>query len=99
MTPSTEILSGTCRQLLFSPKGGIEGILLGVGRKTVQIVLSAQQGAALSRMCSVGKRLKLVAVPDHSPKTALAMHPVYRFESLADNAGRPVNFRTPSRPA
>ncbi len=92
MTPSTEILNGTCRQLLFSPKGGIEGVLLGMGRKTVQVVLSAPQGAALSRMCSVGKRLKLLALPDHSPKTALAVHPVYSFESLADSACRPVEF-------
>ncbi|MES2184939.1 MAG: hypothetical protein V4505_10375 [Pseudomonadota bacterium] len=37
MAHTTEIISGTCRQLLFSPKGEVEGVLMTVHRESVQV--------------------------------------------------------------
>ena len=34
----------------------------------------------------------VLAVPDHSPKTADGSHPVYKFESLADAAGQAIEW-------
>lgn len=92
MADTTELLSGTCRQLLFSPKGGIEGVLLAVKGRTLQVSMSADEGAVLARLTGAGKRLRLLASADHSPKTADAAHPVYRFESLADGAGHALDL-------
>lgn len=90
MTQATELLSGAFRQFLFSPKGGIEGVLLSVNRKTIQVSMSPKDGAVLSRICAAGKRLRVLATRDHSPKTAGSAHPVYEFESLADASGEPI---------
>ena len=32
----------------------------------------------------------MLAVPDHSPKSAEGSHPVFKFESFADVAGQPI---------
>ena len=92
MAHPSELLSGTCRQLLFSPKGGVEGVLLAVKGRTLQVSLSADEGAALARLTASGKRLRVLATADHSPKTRDAAHPVYQFESLADAAGHPITL-------
>lgn len=85
-----ELLSGTCQDLLFSPKGGIEGVLLRVEGKIVQISMPPHIGSAMSQKTSPGKRLRVLATADHSPKTSDAAHPVYEFESLADTAGEAI---------
>lgn len=91
MQSAPELLSGTCRQFLFSPKGDVEGLLLTMKGRTVQVSMTAEVGAAMSRSTAPDKRLRLIGVPDHSPKTGDATHPVYQFESLADSAGNPVD--------
>ena len=39
-----------------------------------------------------GKRLRLLAKADQSPKTSAAAHPVYEFEALADPAGKALDW-------
>ena len=85
-----ELLSGTCQELLFSPKGGIEGLLLKVDGKTVQVSMPPDIGAAMARKTGSGKRLRVLAIADHSPKTAEGVHPVYQYEALADAAGEVI---------
>ena len=92
MAKPSELISGTCQQLLFSPKGGIEGALVKVKGQIVQISVTPDLGAALARATGPAKRLRVLAVPDHSPKTADGAHPVYKFESLADAAGQAIEW-------
>ena len=87
-----ELLSGTCQDLLFSPKGGIEGVLLEVDGKTVQISMPPHLGSAMAQKTSAGKRLRVLARADRSPKTSAADHPVYEFETLADSAGQAIEW-------
>ena len=90
MTRHSEFIHGTCQQLLFSPKGGIEGALLKMKGAVVQVSVPPDQGPALSRATGPGRQLRVLAVPDHSPKTAAGAHPVYKFESFADVAGQAI---------
>lgn len=90
MTQPNEFLNGTCRQLLFSPEGGIEGVLLTIKGRTVHVRVPADIGASLAWMTEPGKRLRVIAVPDSSPEVSGAIHPVYEFHALADEAGRPA---------
>jgi hypothetical protein len=90
MTHATELIQGTCQQLLFSPKGGVEGVLLKRQGALLQVTVKADAGAAFARVAAPGRRLRLLALADHSPKTAGATHPVYRFEAFADAAGQAI---------
>ena len=92
MAKPSELISGTCQQLLFSPKGGIEGALVKVKGKTVQISVTPDLGAALARVTGPARRLRVLAEADHSPKTADGAHPVYKLESLADAAGQAIEW-------
>jgi len=92
MAKPSEVISGTCQQLLFSPKGGIEGALVKVKGKTVQISVTPDLGAALARVTGPARRLRVLAVADHSQKTADGAHPVYKLESLADAAGQAIEW-------
>ena len=88
-TPS-ELISGTCQQLLFSPKGGIEGVLIKAKGKVLQVSLHPDRGGAFANSIMPGKRLRVRATLDHSPKTQDGSHPVYQFESFADAAGHAI---------
>ena len=92
MVKQSELISGTCQQLLFSPKGGIEGALVKVKGAVVQVSMHPDTGAALARRIGPGKRLRVLAVADHSPKTSDAAHPVYQLEALADAAGQAIEW-------
>ena len=92
MAKQSELISGTCQQLLFSPKGGIEGALVKVKGAVVQVSMRPDAGAALAQITGPGKRLRVLAVADHSPKTADGAHPVYQLEALADAAGQAIEW-------
>lgn len=92
MVKQSELISGTCQQLLFSPKGGIEGALVKVKGAVVQVSMHPDTGAALARSIGPGKRLRVLAVADHSPKTSDGAHPVYQLEALADAAGQAIEW-------
>jgi hypothetical protein len=90
--PPSEFITGTVQQLLFSPKGGIEGALVKVRGAVLQISFDPTTGNTFAKTAGAGKRLRVHAVPDHSPKTADGEHPVYQFESFADAAGNALEW-------
>lgn len=49
-------------------------------------------GAVMPLHTGAGKRLRLFAVPDVSPKTLDGVHAVYAFESLADREGGSIDL-------
>lgn len=85
-----ETLNGTLRQLLFSPKGGIEGMLLKVGSKLLQVSMESSTADARTLAAAVGKAVEVTASADHSPKTKGGVHPVYKLDGLTQIAGKPV---------
>ena len=85
-----ESLSGQLQQLLFSPKGGIEGLLLKVGAKSVQVSMEPATVDARALAAAVGKSIEVTASADHSPKTKDGLHPVYKLEGIAKIAGKAV---------
>jgi len=91
MAKTPELISGVCRQWLFSPKGDIEGVLLAIKGAVVQVTVNPATGLLLTRATAPGKRLRVLATSDHSPKTAHAAHPVYKFSSFADAAGQAID--------
>jgi hypothetical protein len=56
----------------------------------LQVSVPPDKGAALAQRTSPGRQLRVLAVPDHSPKTAGGAHPVFKFESFADVAGQAI---------
>jgi hypothetical protein len=92
MSTHTEFIHGTCEQLLFSPKGGIEGALVKMKGAVVQVSVSPDKGAALAQVAGPGRRLRVLATPDDSPKTAAGAHPVFKFESFADVSGQAIKL-------
>lgn len=90
-TPN-ELISGTCQQLLFSPKGGIKGAVLRVKGAVLQLSMHPDTGAAFARSTGPGKRLRVLADADHSPKTKDGAHPVYLFEAFSDAQGHAVDL-------
>jgi hypothetical protein len=97
MAQATELISGTCQRFLFSPKGGIEGVLVKVKGAIVQVTVDPALGTELLRNKGPGKRLRLLAVADKSPKSKGAAHPVLRFEAFADAAGLAIEAAGPDR--
>ena len=91
MAKTPDFINSVCRQWLFSPKGGIEGALLTVKGSLVQLSVAPDIGAVLARTSGPGKRLRVLALIDHSPKTADSAHRVYQFVSFADAAGQPID--------
>ena len=91
MSKHSEFIHGTCQQLLFSPKGGIEGALVKMKGKVLQVSVPPDKGPALSQVTGPGRQLRVLAVPDHSPKTAEGVHPVFKFASFADAAGQAID--------
>ncbi len=90
MSKHREFIHGTCQQLLFSPQGDIEGALVKMKGSVVQVSVPADQGLALSQATGPGRQLRVLAVADHSPKTAQGAHPVFKFASFADVTGTPI---------
>jgi len=84
----SESLSGTLQQLLFSPKGGIEGLLLEVDSKPIQVCLEPGDADANALNEAVGKPIEVKASADHSPKTKDGAHPVYQLDSITTLAER-----------
>jgi hypothetical protein len=84
----SESLSGRLQQLLFSPKGGIEGLLLLVDSKAIQISMEPGSADANALNAAVGKPIEVKASADHSPKTKDGAHPVYRLDGITKLAGK-----------
>jgi hypothetical protein len=90
MTTTSEFIHGPCQQMLFSPKGAIEGVLVKMKSHLVQVSVPHAVGEVLTQLTGPGKPLHLLAHRDSSPKSAGGAHPVYEFLSFADVAGEPI---------
>jgi len=83
-----ETLTGTLTQVLLSPKGVIEGLLLSTRGKPVQI--STVPGAIDAHAAALVSGVRVVAkgTADHSPKTKGGSHPVFKLEQLVKLGGK-----------
>ena len=85
-----ETIRGKLQQLLFSPKGGIEGMLLSVGGSPIQVSFEAGSVDVKLLAQAMGKPVELMAEEDHSPKSRKGEHPVYKLETWAKIANKSV---------
>jgi preprotein translocase subunit YajC len=83
-----ETLSGELQQVLFSPKGGIEGLLMKVGSTSIQVSMDPATVDAHVLADAIGKRIEAEGSPDHSPKTKDGMHPVYKLNAITKIGGK-----------
>jgi hypothetical protein len=86
----TETLSGQLQQILFSPKGGIEGLLVRVGSKSIQISMKPDAADTTALTKAVGKLIEIKGSADHSPKTKEGAHPVYKLDVITKIACKAV---------
>jgi hypothetical protein len=91
----SESLSGHLQQLLFSPKGGIEGLLLNVGSKSIQVCMKPGAADAKALKGAIGKPIEVIASPDHSLKSKAGAHPVYQLDSITTLAERTCKPNAP----
>ena len=90
MAKLARFIDGTCQQLLFSPKGDIEGVLVRKDGAVVQVSMTPKTGAVFARVSSPGSRVSVIAESDRSERTKNRAHPVFEFESFADTAGHAI---------
>jgi hypothetical protein len=83
-----ETLSGQLQQLLFSPKGEIEGLLMKVGSKSIQLSMDPATADASTFAGAVGKTIEAQGSADRSPKTKDGVHPVYKLEVITKIGGK-----------
>ena len=95
MSKKQEFIEGVCEQLLFSPEGGVEGVLIRHGSDVVQVSVDAETGPTLAHEAAAGKTLRLLGTRDHSRKAAHGSHQVYEFEAFADASGHAVKIEEP----
>ena len=91
----SESLSGHLQRLLFSPKGGIEGLLLQVDHKALQVSMEPGSADAKALNDAVGKPIEVLASPDHLPKTKDGTHRVYQLDSITTLAGKAFKSNAP----
>ncbi len=84
----SEVLVGHLQQLLFSPKGGIEGLLMKVGSKSIQVTMDPAAADAATLADAVGHAIEAKGAADHSPKTKDGVHPVYKLEAITKLGGK-----------
>ena len=94
----TETLSGQLQQLLFSPKGGIEGLLVMVGSKSIQISMEPDAADTKALTEAVGKPIEAKGSAGHSPKTKDGAHPVYKLDVITKIAGKTVKSNGDAAP-
>ena len=87
MPKAAQTIACTVRQLLFSPKGHIEGFLAIQDRKRIQVRVPPHIGQQLAQQSIVGRKVHVHGRPDDSPKAKKAAHPVYELEFFADREG------------
>lgn len=87
---TAETLSGALTQVLLSPKGVIEGLLLSIRGKPVQVSTAPGAIDEYAHDLVTGARVVAKGVPDRSPKTKDGSHPVFKLEKLTKLGGKPV---------
>jgi hypothetical protein len=86
----SERLTGRLQQLLFSPKGGIEGVMLIVDSRIVQVSMRHDEADAKTLQQAVGEPIELKASADHSPKARGGTHAVYKLHAVYTLGGKSV---------
>jgi hypothetical protein len=94
----SETLSGQLQQLLFSPKGGIEGLLIAVRSKQIQVAMEPTMTDASPLTQAIGKPIEVQASADRSPKTKEGAHPIYKLNSITKIAGKGFNSNGAAHP-
>jgi hypothetical protein len=84
-----ESLIGSLRRLLFSPKGAIEGLLMTVSSKLIQVSMEPDAASANELAATLGSEIEVKASADHSAKTKDGAHPVYKLNAITRIAGKP----------
>jgi hypothetical protein len=87
MSKPRKFINGVCEQLLFSPKGTIEGALIQEDGARLQLTMPRNGRVDLGTVTAPGKRLRVLAIFDKSNKAAEGSHPVWLFDTLADAKG------------
>jgi hypothetical protein len=93
-----ETLTGRLQQLLFSPKGGIEGLLINLDSILVQISMEPRTADASTLSKAIGKPIVVKASADHSHKTKHGAHPVYELVSIIKLAGKSFKATKDAQP-
>jgi hypothetical protein len=81
-------LVGPLLHLLFSPKGTIEGLLMAVDSKSIQVSMQPGVATASELTAALGFDIEVKASADHSPKTREGTHPVYQLNAITRIAGK-----------
>jgi hypothetical protein len=84
----TQTLSGRLQQLLFSPKGAIEGLLIKVGSNSIQVSMEQSVADVSALAQAAGKAIEVTASPDQSPWTKDGAHPVYKLAVITRVDGK-----------
>jgi hypothetical protein len=79
---TADTLNGTLTQVLLSPKGAIEGLLLSIRGKPVQISAPPSAMDEYAHVLVAGVRIVATATADHSPRTKGVSHPVFKLEQI-----------------
>jgi hypothetical protein len=84
-----EALSGVVQAYNYSPKGGVEGMLIQDGDRSLQVNLPPNLGLAIALTNAVGQSVEATVEPEQEVKKhPKGEHPVYRLVSLKATDGR-----------
>jgi len=92
------MLTGHLQQLLFSPKGGIEGMLITVESTIIQVSLDPGTADVEALNQAIGQPIEVKASADSSPKTKQGAHPVYQLEKITKLAGKSYQSAGDAKP-
>jgi hypothetical protein len=82
-------LSGVIQAYNYSPKGGVEGMLIQEGDRTLQVNLPPDLGLAIALTNAVGQSVEATVEPEpEDKKYPKGEHSVYRLVSLKSTDGR-----------
>jgi hypothetical protein len=83
-------IAGKFQHVIYSPKGGIEGVLLDVDRKPLQIVFERRDSQSPDAFQGLkrGQRLIIDAAPQRPSSKGASEHPVYDYVRLVSIDGR-----------
>lgn len=102
-TRTTPNIAGTFQHLIYSPKGGIEGVLLSADGVALQLVFrhEDEEASAAFEGVTQGQRIVAEAVPQGPSPKGKPVHAVYEFNRLVSIDGKkPARKRAiPSGPA
>ena len=91
-------LVGRLQQLLFSPKGAIEGLLMTVDSKPIQVSMEPGTAPASELSAALESDIEVKASADQSPKTKDGAHPVYKLNAITRIGGKPFKSNGGSDP-